>query len=96
MLAASSAVAQEIGHAGRGQAAAMRLCSECHAVEQGRSVSPMFTAPPFVAVANTPGMTAMALSAALQTAHRSMPSLVLEPADFSDVIAHILSLRRGP
>jgi mono/diheme cytochrome c family protein len=93
LVLASGASAQDIGQPGRGRAAALRLCSDCHAVERG-TLSPMFNAPAFELVANTPGMNATALSAALQTSHRTMPNLVLEPGDFSDVIAYILSLQR--
>lgn len=94
-MSAGAAVAQEVGAPGRGLAAAARLCADCHAIRRGEAASPSFAAAPFELIAGTPGMTATALSAALQTSHRTMPNLVLEPADFSDVIAYILSLR-GP
>jgi hypothetical protein len=34
-----------------------------------------------------------ALSAALQTSHRTMPNLVLDPNELADVVAYILSLK---
>ena len=42
---------------------------------------------------STPGMNAMALSAALNTSHRSMPNFVLAPDEQSDIAAYILSLK---
>jgi hypothetical protein len=38
-------------------------------------------------------MTAMALSAALNSSHRRMPNVMLEPDEQNDVIAYILSLK---
>jgi hypothetical protein len=40
-----------------------------------------------------PSITAEALDVFLQTPHATMPDLILSPADRSDVIAYILSLR---
>jgi hypothetical protein len=57
----------------------------------GRSPNP--NAPTFEAIANTPGMTSMALAAAFQTSHRSMPNIVLEGDDMANVIAYVLSLK---
>jgi hypothetical protein len=51
------------------------------------------TAPTFRAIANTPGMTALALNVFLRTPHRSMPNLVISDGDRDNVIAYILSLR---
>ena len=70
-------------------------CAECHAVEKGAFVSPKAAAPRFEVIANTPGMTATALTAALLTSHRTMPNLILNANERSDVIAYILSLRRA-
>jgi hypothetical protein len=52
-------------------------------------------APDFQAIANTPGMTATALRAFLQTPHPKMPNLILTPEQSDDVIAFLLSLRDG-
>jgi hypothetical protein len=38
-------------------------------------------------------MTAIALSAALNTSHRTMPNIVLEPDEQLDIIAYILSIK---
>ena len=89
----SCAAAQEIGHPNRGLALAQRLCSECHAVEKQRARSPNVDAPRFAAIAATPGMTSIALSAALNTSHRSMPNVLLQADEQADIIAYILTLR---
>jgi hypothetical protein len=44
-------------------------------------------------IASTPGMTSIALSAALTMSHRLMPNIILEPDQRRDVIAYILSLK---
>jgi hypothetical protein len=38
-------------------------------------------------------MTAIALSAALNTSHPTMPNIMLEAAERADIIAYILSLK---
>jgi hypothetical protein len=50
-------------------------------------------APTFRAIANTPGMTALALTVFLRTPHRNMPNLIISDSDRDNVIAYILSLR---
>jgi hypothetical protein len=52
-------------------------------------------APDFVDIANGQAVTAMSLAAFLRTPHPSMPNLILSSDEMSDVIAYILSLRRG-
>jgi hypothetical protein len=44
-------------------------------------------------LATTPGMTTIALTVALQTSHRLMPNIVLQPDERRDVIGYILSLK---
>jgi mono/diheme cytochrome c family protein len=87
------AQAQETGQASRGLVLAQRLCAECHAIEKHYARSPNAHAPRFQAVASTPGMTAMALSAALNTSHQSMPNIMLAADEQADIIAYILSLK---
>jgi hypothetical protein len=38
-------------------------------------------------------MSSIALSAALNTSHQSMPNIMLEPEDRANIIAYILSLK---
>jgi mono/diheme cytochrome c family protein len=95
-LAANYAEAQEIGVPGRGLILARQMCSECHAVDRTQAGSPNVDAPRFEQLANTRGMSAMALTVALRTPHRTMPNLVLDPEELSHIVAHIMSLRRAP
>jgi mono/diheme cytochrome c family protein len=85
--------AQDEGDARQGQAFAQRVCAKCHAVQRSEIRSPNPAAPTFPVIADVPGMTAMALTVVLQSAHDAMPDLVLEPQERRDVIAYILSLR---
>jgi mono/diheme cytochrome c family protein len=80
--------------ASAGLVLARQLCSECHAVERGPARSPNPASPPFETIANVPGMTAMALSAALQSPHRSMPNVMLDSNQLRSIVAYVLSLRR--
>jgi mono/diheme cytochrome c family protein len=92
-IPAAHGEAQEIGHAGAGLALAQRLCAQCHAVQKAELNSPNGDSPSFRVIASVPGMTAMALSAALNSSHRRMPNVMLEPDEQNDVIAYILSLK---
>lgn len=78
----------------RGEAYVRDICASCHAVERGALGSPIADAPTFQEIADTPGMTARALTVWLTTFHpeRTMPNLVVAPQDRQDVIAYILSL----
>jgi mono/diheme cytochrome c family protein len=89
--AGSPAAAQEVGDARKGLAFAQKFCAECHAVAPGQPVPA--AAPPFRAIANTPGMTGLALAVFLRTPHRNMPNLIISDRDRDNVIAYILSLR---
>jgi cytochrome c len=93
LFPASSASAQDEANAGL--MLARQLCSECHAVERGPGRSPNPASPPFETIANVPGMTAMALSVALQSPHRSMPNVMLDANQLRSIVAYVLSLRRA-
>jgi mono/diheme cytochrome c family protein len=93
-MAANCATAQEMGDAKAGFGYAGQVCAECHAVRADESKSPHAQAPSFQTVADTSGMTGMALRVWFQTAHRSMPSLVLSKENSDNVIAYILSLKK--
>jgi hypothetical protein len=58
------------------------------------AASPNKDAPSFFAIANTPGMTEMALGVFLFTPHRQMPNLIIPPSDARDLITYIVSLKR--
>jgi mono/diheme cytochrome c family protein len=97
VLAASActANAQEAsGNSEAGRVHAREVCSPCHAVTAEQAAQRTIAiAPDFQTIANTPGMTATALRAFLQTPHPKMPNLILTPDQSADVIAFLLSLR---
>lgn len=89
--------AEQLGDISKGQNYARAHCAECHAVEQASDdISPDFAAPRFADVANTPGMTALALAVWLQTSHPTMPNFIIPEAERDNVIAYIMSLRVDP
>jgi mono/diheme cytochrome c family protein len=93
MAGSTTAGAQEPGDVRKGLSFARKVCAECHAVLATETVSPLANAPPFKAVANTPGMTAMALTVWFHTSHPTMPNIVIHGDDMDNIIAYILSLR---
>ena len=81
------------GNAEAGRVYAREVCSPCHAVTAEQASQRMIAvAPDFQSIANTPGMSATALRAFLQTPHPKMPNLILTPEQSADVIAFVLSL----
>lgn len=89
----SAAYAGDIGDVPRGRAYAEKMCTGCHAVEAGQPASPLHAAPSFTAVANSPGLTALALNAFFRTSHKTMPNFIIASQDIEDVSAYILSLK---
>src|SRR3989304_5718392 len=94
LLAATTArlQAQEEGDLQKGRALAREVCAACHAVEKGRP-SPNVDAPTFEAIASSPGMSGRALAVALRRSHRTMPNLVIEGDELTNIITYILSLK---
>ncbi len=94
MLFSSQAWSEEPGNAQRGLTYTQVHCAGCHAVD-GRQPQrpPVLGIATFTEIANTPGMTPIALVVWFQSPHPNMPNLVLERADRDDVIAYITSLR---
>jgi mono/diheme cytochrome c family protein len=88
-----TAYAQESGDPVEGLAVARAQCGTCHAVFKGVESSPRLEAPPFDTIAAVPGMTAIALTVALQSSHATMPMIILTPDDRRNVVAYILSLK---
>jgi mono/diheme cytochrome c family protein len=76
-----------------GKAYATEVCAACHAVQQGEMMSPLMEAPAFQEVADTPGMTELALSVWLQSSHPTMPNIVLSQDEIRNVVAYIRSLK---
>ena len=87
--------AQEVGNPNQGHRLARAACAECHLVDNTGGTVTEPHAPTFEQIANTPGMSSAALTAALRTSHESMPNIIIKGGDLSDVIAYILSLRES-
>jgi mono/diheme cytochrome c family protein len=96
LLAPINAHARGTGNPQRGRVLAESFCTSCHGIAASSGPSMNHRAPPFTQLAQTPGMSAIALRAALQTSHRKMPNLLLRKQDREDVIAYILSLKTAP
>jgi mono/diheme cytochrome c family protein len=85
---------QAFGDAEAGYVVASEYCALCHAIARDESsVWPVLDAPSFEDVADTPGMTAMALYAWMTTSHPTMPDIILASEELRNVVAYILSLQ---
>jgi mono/diheme cytochrome c family protein len=93
IVSTGSGNAQNAGDAAKGRAFAQQICSECHNIEKGQRPSPNGLAPNFETIAKTPGLTAIALTAALRTSHRTMPNIIIPDDDLRNVAAYVLSLQ---
>ena len=89
-----TALAQELGDAGKGLTYASQVCAQCHALRRGDLYSPMPKAPAFEEIANTSGVTGISLAASLHSVHENKPNFVLSEGDRDNIIAYILSLKR--
>lgn len=78
----------------RGRKLAEAQCASCHSIGPGPGRSPREDAASFEDIANTPGMTALAISVWLTTPHREMPHIILDTEQRDAVIAYIVSLKR--
>jgi len=87
------ASAQNGGDPAKGLELAEEVCAACHGIGNDYEPSPEPFAPSFEAIANTPGMTGLALAVFLQTPHATMPNLVLSGDEIANVSAYILSLK---
>ena len=76
-----------------GRKLAEAWCSSCHAIDAGGSRAQTTTAPDFVAVANMPSTTELALTVFLQSSHPTMPNVVLTAEQRGDLVNYILSLK---
>ena len=88
-----AADAQSRGDPHVGQSYALKVCAECHAVLPEGGPSPNPDAPAFITIANSPGMSRIALVSWFQTPHKSMPNLMLETSDRDNLIAYITGLK---
>ena len=79
--------------AARGRVIAEERCSSCHAINNADLDSANLAATPFDVIANTPGMTNIALSAWLHSAHPTMPNVPATQEETDDLFAYLLTLR---
>ncbi len=91
LATATGALAGDLSSSQASFVYAEKNCSKCHSLSAGPS--PLPAAPRFKEVAEHPGITAMSLQVWLQTSHPTMPNIIIEPKDMSNVIAYILSLK---
>lgn len=93
LLSAATASAQDIGDAERGLAYAQGHCAECHDIDRGIYGMSVFGAPSFEEIANTRGMSELALVSFFQTSHPSMPNFMVANEDARDIIAYLATLK---
>jgi mono/diheme cytochrome c family protein len=93
MLPTLVAQAQVIGNPQRGGELARDVCAECHGVRDRQILSPNPRSPTFYEIANSPGMTAAALTVTLTTPHAGMPMFMFTLEQRQDIIGYILSLK---
>lgn len=94
--ASLTANAQPPGNAKVGMAYVRQHCAECHAVEPGARTSAVHDAPSFQVVADTPGMTLMALNVWLHSGHKDMPQLMVPQDNTPDIAAYLRTLKTSP
>jgi len=93
-LLSTSAYAQALpGDPASGRNLAHRICADCHVVTEGQTKPAIDSAPTFTAIARQPSTTALSLRVFLQSPHRNMPDLILDPREADDLISYILSRR---
>jgi len=74
---------------------AAEACGGCHAVAAGQTRSPNAKATAFQVIADTPGMTPMALNVWLHTPiHRDMPYVRVAADQLDPLVEYVYSLRR--
>jgi mono/diheme cytochrome c family protein len=82
------------GNAESGRLYAQAWCTECHSVEPETAGTGKF-APDFTAIAKRRSTSARSLNAFLRSSHKLMPDFVLKRGEADDIVAYILSLKRG-
>lgn len=93
MLLAPAGAAAQDADVEAGAAYAEQVCAACHAVLANEQYSPLPEAPTFQSVADTPGMTELALTVFLQSSHPTMPNIILTQDEMRNVVAYIRSLK---
>jgi cytochrome c len=81
--------------AGRGHELAARLCTNCHAIDRETSGPIRADVPNFPTIANRPGANAEHLAGRIIVPHPAMPGVPLTRAEIRDIVAYIVSLKKG-
>ena len=79
------------GNVESGRRLTIDWCTGCHSVEPKQAG--IFAAD-FAEIAKLPSTTALSLRVFLQTSHKNMPNLILQPEEADDIVAYILSLKQ--
>jgi len=90
---APAAQAVETATPQQGLTLARERCSFCHGVEYSDEFSSNPLAPTFQMIADTPGMTATALSVTLRSSHQVMPDLMLSSEEIAALSAYLETLK---
>jgi mono/diheme cytochrome c family protein len=94
-LAAFAQSDQSPGDRQAGRSIATSSCSECHLVPGGPAPTSRRQGPPFAEIANLPTSTAPGLRSLLRAPHAGMPMFRFTDKELDDIVAYLLSLRRG-
>jgi mono/diheme cytochrome c family protein len=78
--------------ADNGERLARRWCSACHVVAANQS-SPTSEAPPFAAIARSPGRDTATVAMFLLRSHPNMPDMGLTAKEATDLAAYISTLK---
>jgi mono/diheme cytochrome c family protein len=70
-------------------------CSECHKVDPNQRLVDPDAEAPFEEVANEPSTTPLSLRVFFQSNHENMPDLHISKSQADDLVAYILSLKKG-
>jgi cytochrome c len=79
----------------RGHELAARLCTNCHAIDGETSGPIRADVPSFPTIANRPGASAEHLAGRIIVPHPAMPGVPLTRAEIRDIVAYIVSLKKG-
>jgi mono/diheme cytochrome c family protein len=79
----------------RGHELAARLCANCHVIDRQTSSPIRADVPSFATIANRPGASAEHLAGRIIIPHPAMPGVPLTTAEIRDLVAYIVSLKKG-
>jgi len=94
VVAQGQSAQQPRGNVESGRLYAQNWCTECHSVELETAGTGKF-APDFTVIAKRRSTTVRSLNAFLRASHKLMPNFVLKRDEADDIVAYILSLKRG-